>query len=118
MGIDVSTVDISEKFYGIGDDDERFVIDGNSFNYNRFQIVTCHPVSDKETGWRGILLNIRRPKCTTAGIMAHEAEHVTCWICERFGIKSMTFDDSEPRAYLIGWIVECINNVLKTNKKR
>lgn len=111
VGIDIPESTISEKFYGLGDNDERIDITDGSLNYNRFQIASCHPVGDKESGWRGILLNIRRPKFMTTGVIAHEAEHIVCWICEQFGIQSATFDDSEPRAYLIQWVADCIDKV-------
>lgn len=81
-------------------------------------VATCHPVSHKESGWRGILLNVHRPKAMSAGIMAHEAEHIICWICEIFGISSNTFDDSEPRAYLMQWLVDEIWNILTKQKKK
>lgn len=111
VGVDVPELDIIGKFYGLNDKDERFDIEVGSLDYNSFKIASCHPVSDKETGWMGIMCNILRPKNMTVGVIAHEAEHIVCWICEKFGIQSATFEDSEPRAYLTQWVADCIDKV-------
>ena len=111
VGVNVLSEDIAEKFYGLNSDCTRFDIKDGTPNYNSFQICCCHPVSDKKDGWMGIMCNILRPKDMTVGVIAHEAEHIVCWICEQFDIQSATFDDSEPRAYLVQWVADCIDKV-------
>lgn len=116
VGVNVPYKDVSEKFYSILSDGSLDDFSEAVANQEMSPIATCYPVRDKESGWRGIFCHIQRPKMTGVGVMAHEAEHIVCWICEMFGIQSATFDDSEPRAYLIQWVAECINEV--RNKKK
>ena len=111
VGVNVPYKDVSEKFYSILSDGSLDDFSEAVENQGMTPIATCYPVRDKESGWRGIFCHIQRPKMAGVGAMAHEAEHIVCWICEMFGIQSATFDDSEPRAYLIQWVAECINEV-------
>lgn len=45
----------------------------------------------------------------TAPIIAHEASHVVDFIIEHCGLESNTYQTGETRAYLIAWVVDCIN---------
>lgn len=113
VGVNIPSDAITEKFY-------QLMSDGSVADFedtaSSSSVATCYPVVDKTSGWKGIFCQIHRPKDTGVGVMAHEAEHIVCWICEQFGILSTTFDDSEPRAYLIQWVANCINEV-KSKKK-
>ncbi len=117
VGFNLSDKDIADEFWGLNENDERIDISDDVTKDNSTTIARCTPVGHKESGWRGIVMNVLRPKQLTAGVMAHEAEHIVCWICEQFGINSTTFDDSEPRAYLIQWLVDEINEIVKQSKK-
>lgn len=116
IGIEVPYQAISEKFYSILSDGSVADFSDGVEERGITAIATCYPVGDKESGWKGVFCHIHRPKLMSVGVMAHEAEHIVCWICEQLGIQSATFDDSEPRAYLIQWITERFNEV-KNNKK-
>lgn len=111
VGVEVPFKEASEKFYSLMSDGSVADFSDGVDARGMAPIATCYPVRDRESGWRGMFCHINRPKQTGVGVMAHEAEHIVCWICEQFGIQSATFDDSEPRAYLIQWIAECINEV-------
>lgn len=113
VGVNVPYKEASEKFYALLSDGSIADFDEAVENQGCTPIATCYPVRDKESGWRGIFCHIKRPKLASVGVTAHEAEHIVCWICEQFGIQSATFDDSEPRAYLMQWVANCIYDVLK-----
>lgn len=115
VGVNIPYKDVSDKFYAINQDDSVTDFSDAVEKIVTSVIATCYPVGDKESGWRGIFCHISRLKDLSVGVIAHEAEHVVCWICEQFGICSHSFEDSEPRAYLIQWVANCINQV-KTNK--
>ncbi len=113
VGVNVPDKDIAERFYSLLSDGS---IDDFEDTGNKGAVATCYLVVEKESNWKGVFCHIQRPKLTGVGVMAHEAEHIVCWICEQFGIESTTFGDSEPRAYLIQWVANCINEV-KCKKK-
>ena len=111
VGVNIPESDIATKFYSVLSDGSMGVFNEVEENQGLTPIATCYPVRDKESGWRGIFCHIKRPKMAGVGVIAHEAEHIVCWICEQFGIQSVTFEDSEPRAYLIQWVANCIDEV-------
>lgn len=49
-------------------------------------------------------------------IIAHEALHITNGILKHAGVFS-DFDNDEPQAYLLGWVVKQIYNTVKLNEK-
>lgn len=116
VGVEVPYKVVSEKFYSILSDGSVADFSDSVEARGMTPIATCYPVCDRESGWKGIFCHIKRPKMAGVGVISHEAEHIVCWICEQFGIQSATFEDSEPRAYLIQWVAECINKV--KNKKK
>lgn len=118
VGFNISDKDLADEFWGLNENDECIDIGDNIIEDNGTTIARCSPVAHKQSGWRGVILNIVRPKQFTAGVMAHEAEHIVCWMCEQFGINSTTFDDSEPRAYLMQWLVDEIAKISKQSKKQ
>ena len=69
-------------------------------------------VAHKEIAWKGCLVAIWRVKECGAGVCAHEASHVD-WVDEQFGLGGHSFSDGEPRAYLIQWVANCIDKVLR-----
>lgn len=111
VGVKVPFQDVTDKFYTLATDGTVCDFSEAVKNYDITTVATCYPVGDKESGWRGVMLNIHRPKLMSVGVVAHEAEHIVCWICEQFGIQSTTFDESEPRAYLIQYVADCIDKV-------
>lgn len=118
VGFNLTDKEIGEKFYGLDENGYRIDISNDVARDDELKIATCSPVSDKVSGWRGVVMNIHRKKMVSAGVVAHEAEHIVCWICEQFGIDCVSFDDSEPRAYLMQWLVDEIWIILKQNKKK
>lgn len=117
VGVNVPYEAVSGKFRSVLSDGSVADFSYGVEECGMMPLATCYPVVDKASGWRGVFCHIRRPKDCTAGVVAHEAEHIVCWICEQFGIASATFEDSEPRAYLIQWVADRIWEVLKPNKR-
>lgn len=52
----------------------------------------------------------------TVGTIAHEAFHSACDLLENIGIEYRTYGDNEVYAYVIGYIVGCINDALNKDK--
>lgn len=117
VGFNLSDKDISEVFYGLDTDGYKIDIGDDIIQDTKHTLARCHPVSHKESGWNGVLMNILRSKSLSAGVISHEAEHIVCWICEELGIECTSFDDSEPRAYLMQWLVDEIWKIAKGKKK-
>ena len=62
----------------------------------------------------GHLIWFPSAKDMTSSIMAHEAFHASMDLFGMIGCK-MHYDNQEPFAYLVGWVVDCIDKV-KRNK--
>lgn len=75
-------------------------------------------VASKDTGRYGYFINILIPKNFDASLMAHEACHVADGIAEKLGFTERSFNNSEPYAYLLSWIVECLDSVKKNEGQK
>lgn len=104
---------VEEAFYFL-DEDEEVVDDARrEFNRHLNAVASTFPVAHKEDGWKGCLVAIWRRKECGAGICAHEASHVVDWLDEQFGIGGHSFMEGEARAYLIQWVANSIDKVLR-----
>lgn len=93
---DYNTHEVQETVY------ENLVKKSYAFTYT----VARKP--NKQIGAFVALLDISK---VTAPIIAHEASHVVDFINEHCGLESNTYQTGETRAYLIAWVVDCINKV-------
>jgi len=75
---------------------------------------TCNCVRKKDYKY-GIVVWF--PEKITINYMAHEATHAMMFFCTACGLTVDCVDNSEHIAYLMGWIVECIDKV-RTNKAK
>lgn len=75
----------------------------------------CMPVIVKESNEEAVLIIFRKKEWTTISTIAHESFHCAEYICQRLGIKYSNEDNSEAFAYLLGYIVDCCEQV-RTNK--
>lgn len=105
--------EVSEKFYAINNDIERMDIEKEQFNPCSQTIARTYPVSIKGDGWIGLLIGVFKPKQLKTGTICHESVHCADFICEQFGITAGKFEYGEAYAYLVGWIADCIERVLK-----
>ena len=122
IGENVPYEEVEEKFWALTTETERTDFTREVYEKNSLIVATCFPVSDKETGWCGIFLQVWRPKSFNVGFIAHEASHVTDFVFEKFDIESNGFNGGEARAYFTQWVANCIvdtmNVKLIKNKKK
>lgn len=71
------------------------------------------PVIEKETGLYGIIVVFRDKKVSTS-LMAHEAAHVNQLIWTRISEDTIGM---EAEAYLVQWIVDCLDQVNRNKFK-
>jgi hypothetical protein len=71
------------------------------------------PVSEADSGRRGVLIIFRNRMYMTCKTIAHEAVHAAGFMFEQIGQE---IDSEEPVAYLVGWIAEWCWG-MRTNKK-
>ncbi|WP_028376013.1 hypothetical protein [Leeuwenhoekiella sp. MAR_2009_132] len=64
-----------------------------------------------------LALNISRKGFPTPGIIAHEAKHLVNSIFIDIGHELCRYND-EPEAYLLGWIVNRIHELLAKNNEK
>lgn len=105
--------DVKAKFYGLTPETSRIEIDDEELEVD-FSVATTYPVSEKESGWNGLLVIIHKPKQVGVGVISHEATHVVDWVCDTFGLSGFSFDDGEARAYLAQWVANCIEEVRRS----
>ena len=115
VSVNPSFDDVNSIFYGLTDKMERIDISQEQFSKDSFTIATTIPVSSIESGWIGMLVSIWKPKQLDIKTICHESSHCADFICENFGISNGSFEHGEARAYLQGWIADCIYKV-KTGK--
>ena len=109
--------DVRDRFYTYDTNDNLLDFDNTCFMNKSSIAMTCYPVVEKSSWWKGIILFIRDKKSVDVGGIAHEALHIVDYMCDTFGIKGFTFDDGEARAYLVGWAANCIDSVMKGKVK-
>lgn len=52
-----------------------------------------------------------------AGFLAHESSHICDFMCDTFGIGGFTYELGEPRAYICGWVANCIEDAINKEKQ-
>lgn len=90
-----------KAFDGLGDKPFDFPAEYNA--------VTFDNAIRKDTRHYGVLVYFRTKAEITAEVVAHEASHVVDAIEEATGLEH----GGETSAYLIGWIVKCLNEARK-----
>lgn len=75
----------------------------------------CLSVVERDTNEFGELIVFRRKEYMTIPTMAHESFHCVANICNRLGISYKDDDNNEAFAYLMGYTMDCCNQV-RTNK--
>ena len=75
----------------------------------------CLSVIERDNNEFGELIVFRKKEYMTVSTMAHESFHCAENICRKLGIVYNNEDNNEAFAYLIGYIIDCCNQV-RTNK--
>lgn len=77
----------------------------------------CMSVAERSNNERVDLIVFRKKEYMTVSTMAHESFHCAENICRKLGIVYNNEDNNEAFAYLIGYIIDCCDQV-RTNKLR
>ena len=104
------------KFYVRTDNGDAADFLEEDFSKDNGVTASTFVVFDKKTKQGGTLVYIFAPKRAKVNIICHEAAHCADFICETFGINKVSYEDGEAYAYLIGWVAECIDSVLRNRK--
>lgn len=92
----VSTDTFSDMFEGVSECDAD-------------AIVYC--VRDKQRNLGGILVRYESKNAITIANIAHESSHIAMNIFDYIGAK-VDLANQETFSYLVGWIADCINQVM------
>lgn len=111
VAVKPSFEDVTEVFYGLNKENDRYDISHEQFDRDRFTIATVFIVSHKKNGWIGLFVSVWKPGSLDVKTICHESSHCADYICEKFGISNGSYDEGEARAYLQGWIADCIYKV-------
>lgn len=103
--------DVSEKFFYLDTAMNCTPVTADDFYKTRFDVATTYPMENKESGALGCFIAMWRPKDFVCGMIAHEASHVTDFLCEVLGVSGFTLESGESRAYFLGWVADCIDKV-------
>lgn len=79
---------------------------------SKHKAVACNVISKDDTGYNWVLVVFTHKTYMTPDVMAHEAYHASQTLWEYIQEEHPS---EEATAYLIGWFVDCINQV-RTNK--
>lgn len=74
---------------------------------HEYDAITFESVVHKDTGRYGVLVYLKSCSRLSFNVVAHEASHV----CDAFETTLGIVHGDEPSAYLLGWVVSCINKV-------
>lgn len=110
--------DIKDNFWGITASYATYDIDDEMLDRQHEKAnAWVLPVAKKESKRFGALVCLENTREMTVGKIAHEATHVVDWVCEHIDLKGFSYAEGEARAYLTGWVADCVNDVLKGKVK-
>ena len=87
--------------------------DKETYERNRFVTGVTSIVKEREGDRWGAVVRLTNQKHLSAGFLAHEASHICDFMCNTFEIGGFTYELGEPRAYICGWVADCIEGALK-----
>ena len=109
---DFDAKELGDMFYCV-DDDENLIDSPGEFIPGRRTIartIQCAPKDGSETCYMVLLY---QPKFIGTGILAHESLHIANFVGEWLGFLPKKASEDEQQAYLVQWISNCIECVLK-----
>lgn len=114
---DADMDEIADKFYQMTLDGELTEFEIKKRRTPIASIADCYHKLDKQSG---VMCLIWKKHEMRKDIMAHEASHIASLIFEKLGIEIDGFygSSNEPFAYLVGWVVRCIDEVLRAKKQK
>ena len=106
--INNSPIGIEEKFNEYNGNPIEF-IDRDTMRHEAFTM----PVISKEHPEYGVIIFLRSKKSMTYELVAHESSHAAKYLFEHIGSD---MKEHEPFEYVVGWIAECCEKVLKNKE--
>lgn len=103
----------NDNFYAFNVNDEIVAFEEEE-DFGTTNANVCK-VKSKKTGWCGVLITLIRN--VEGDVYAHEAVHACDALFEKLGIKCDSFDDDEPRAYYVQWVVRMTMKAVKEFRK-
>lgn len=98
VAVGVPTSELNEKFV----DEIKDMDDSND--------AETLPIQQKEPLLGGVLVRFENLKSMRPDNIAHEATHAALEIFDYVDAR-IQYDNQEPFAYLVGWVVKCIDEV-------
>lgn len=98
VAVGVTTSELNEKFV----DEIKDMDDSND--------AETLPIQQKEPLLGGVLVRFENLKSMRPDNIAHEATHAALEIFDYVDAR-IQYDNQEPFAYLVGWVVKCIDEV-------
>lgn len=111
------TEELGKMFYCV-DDDENLIDSPEEFVPQRRTIartIECAPKDGSETCY---LVLLYHPKVIGLGTVAHESLHIANFVGEWLGFLPKKANEDEPQAYLVQWLSNCIDMVLKGHPEK
>ena len=109
--------ELSDKFYVVNDHDELEDAP-DSFIPSRRTIARTLQVADKKECRTSMLIMLCHSKLIAQGTVSHESFHVVNIISECLGFFPKNAMEDEPGAYLIQWVSNCIDSVLRGHPEK
>lgn len=89
-----------------------------TYETDQFTVGVTSIVKERETNRWGAVVRLTNPNSLLAGFLAHESSHICDFMCDSFDIGGFTYELGEPRAYICGWVADCIEESLKRYKSK
>lgn len=99
VSVDTSTEELQKRF---GKEDIK--------DFDNSYYAETMVVQQKEPLFGGVLVRFQDLKAMTPDTIAHEATHVALEIFDYCDCR-IDIENQEPFAYLVGWVVKCIEEV-------
>ena len=117
MVTDPEMGEIADKFYQMTQDGELTEFEMKKRRTPIASIADCYHKFDKQSG---VMCLIWKKHQVKKDIMAHEASHIASLMFEKLGIEIDGFygSSNEPFAYLVGWVVRCMDEVLRSKRPK
>lgn len=77
--------------------------------------IQCAPKDGSQTCY---LVLLYRPKVIGVGTLSHESLHIANFVGEWLGFLPKKADEDEPQAYLVQWLSNCIESVLRGHPEK
>lgn len=109
--------ELGGMFYCV-DDEENLIDDPGAFvpgRRTKSRTIQCAPKDGSETCY---LVLLYRPNVIGVGTLSHESLHIANFVGEWLGFLPKKANEDEPQAYLVQWLSNCLNSVLRGHPEK